>query len=230
MSRLLVHVEGETEETFVNEILSPHLYSLGYEMVGARLLGNARQRQLRGGIKPWSVVRRDIVRHLREDSGSIATTMVDYYGLPHAGNEAWPGKVAATMRPFTQKASTVETAIHNDISAEIGTSFNARRFVAFVVMHEFEGLLFSDCAAFARGVARPELQPQLLAIRNQFATPEEINDSPATHPSRRVLNLMPKYQKPLHGNVAAIKIGLGTIRGACPHFADWLDRLEASAK
>ena len=42
MSRLLVHVEGETEETFVNELLRPHLAGRGWSVVSARLLGNAR--------------------------------------------------------------------------------------------------------------------------------------------------------------------------------------------
>jgi hypothetical protein len=36
-----------------------------------------------------------------------------------------------------------------------GGRFDPRRFVPFVVMHEFEGLLFSDCAAFSRGIAAP---------------------------------------------------------------------------
>ena len=42
VSRLLVHVEGETEETFVNKVLSPYLYNLGYSEVSARLMGNDR--------------------------------------------------------------------------------------------------------------------------------------------------------------------------------------------
>ena len=32
MTRLLIHVEGQTEETFVNAVLGPHLYKLGYSM------------------------------------------------------------------------------------------------------------------------------------------------------------------------------------------------------
>ena len=43
MRRLLVHVEGQTEETFVNEVLREYLVNRGYHSVGARLLGNARQ-------------------------------------------------------------------------------------------------------------------------------------------------------------------------------------------
>lgn len=51
VTRLLIHVEGETEETFVNEVLRPHLLHSGYARVSARLLGNARQRDRRGGIR-----------------------------------------------------------------------------------------------------------------------------------------------------------------------------------
>lgn len=74
-SRLLVHVEGQTEETFVNEVLRDHLVARGYHFVGARIVGNARQR---GGIRPWLSVRIDIRNHLLEDPGCVATTMIDY--------------------------------------------------------------------------------------------------------------------------------------------------------
>ena len=67
MARLLVHVEGQTEETFVNEILRSHLLHCGYESVSARIVGNARLRSRRGGIRPWLAVRKDIINHLRED-------------------------------------------------------------------------------------------------------------------------------------------------------------------
>ena len=33
MARLLVHVEGQTEEAFVNEVLREHLVGVGYESV-----------------------------------------------------------------------------------------------------------------------------------------------------------------------------------------------------
>ena len=81
MTRLLVHVEGETEESFVNAVLAPHLYGRGFRSVDARLLGNSRRRDRRGGIGSWRAARRDIVAHLKEDRGSFATTMVDYYGM-----------------------------------------------------------------------------------------------------------------------------------------------------
>jgi len=139
-------------------------------------------------------VRTDIVNHLREDQGCVATTMV-----------------------------------REDLASEMGNRFDAGRFVPFVVMHEFEGLLFSDCAAFSRGIGREDLEVSLREIRSAFTTPEDINDSPVSAPSKRIESLVPGYQKPLLGLLAVLEIGLFRIRQECPHFDGWLKRLESLA-
>ena len=227
MARLLVHVEGQTEEDFVNFVLRDYLLHCGYQSVSARIIGNARLRRRRGGIRPWLTVRKDIINHLRQDPGCIATTMVDFYGLPQHGDRAWPGRVAAVGASGHQKASVVEEALRDDLAHVMGTDFDITRFLPFVVVHEFEGLLFSDCAAFARGICRPDLEPSLSQIREGFATPEEIDDSPATAPSKRVEDLVPGYDKPLLGTLAILEIGLDSIRAECPHFNRWLHQLES---
>jgi hypothetical protein len=227
--RLLVHVEGETEEMFVNEVFRGNLLTSGYERVGARLLGNARQRDRRGGIRSWDIVRRDIIRHLTQDPGCIATTMIDYYGLPQSGEKAWPGRAQATSLAVPNRGPHVEAALLDDLSNHMGTGFDRRRFLPFVTMHEFEGLLFSDCEAFARGVGQGGLADSLQGIRDQFDTPEDINDSPITAPSKRLEALIPGYVKPLFANLAALEIGLEAITGACPHFRTWRGELEARA-
>lgn len=226
MTRLLVHVEGETEESFVNEMLAPHLYNRGFTKVSARLVGNARLRDRRGGIRSWSAVRKDIFNHLKEDPGCLATTMVDYYALPQSGSRAWPGREAAGAVPFDRKAASVEAALSVDVCQEMGTGFDPERFIPFVMMHEFEGLLFSDCEAFGRGIGRPELAQDFQAIRDQFDSPEEINDDPLTAPSKRVESLAPRYEKALLGTLAILEIGLETLRNECPHFRNWLTQLE----
>jgi|SRR5215472_9063065 len=165
MPRLLVHVEGETEEAFVNELLAAPLLARGYERVSARLIGNARQRDRRGGIRGWEIVKRDIARHLSEDPGCIATTMIDYYALPQSGDKAWPGRGAAASMPVVAKGPHVEAAILSDLTNHMGPDFDGRRFLPFVVVHEFEGLLFSDCEAFARGVGRETLAQSFQNIR-----------------------------------------------------------------
>ncbi len=226
MPRLLIHVEGQTEENFVNEVLGRHLVGVGYEAVSARIVGNARLRRGRGGIRSWHSVRKDIINHLRQDVGCTATTMVDFYGLPESGDGAWPGRAEAVHAEPDSKAAFVEQALAEDLAKEFGPGFDRRRFVPFVVVHEFEGLLFSDCAAFAKAIARTELEAPLTLIRNAFQTPEHINDSAVTCPSRRVKALLPEYEKPIFGTLAALEITLDRIRAQCPHFDGWLQRLE----
>ena len=223
MTRLLVHVEGETEERFVNQVLAPHLYGFKYSGVSARLMGNTRQWSKRGGIRAWTTVRKGIMNHLRQDSGCIVTTMVDYYGMP----KSWPRRMEAGKLTFPQNVQTVENALATDVSEQMPTNFNPDRFVPYVMMHEFEAMLFSDCKRFADGIGHPKQASAFQAIRNQFATPEEINDFPETAPSKRIELLVPGYQKPLLGALASSKIGLNTIRSACPHFRSWLTRLES---
>jgi hypothetical protein len=230
MARLLIHVEGQTEESFVNEILRDHLVSKGYYSVEARIIGNARLRERRGGIRSWLSTRKDIINHLREDPDCIATTMVDFYGLPQTAPGEWPGRARSSgMRTVEEKARCVQDAVREDVITAMGHRFDSNRFVPFVVMHEFEGLLFSDCAAFSRGIGRFDLEVGLRRIREEFATPEEINDSPITAPSKRVEALIPEYQKPLLGILAVLEIGLDRIRQECPHFDSWLAELESHA-
>lgn len=231
MARLLIHVEGQTEEDFVNEVLRDHLVSKGYHSVEARIVGNARLRQRRGGVRPWPSVKTDIMNHLREDKGCVATTIVDYYALPEKGPGGWPGREQSKgLTSIEAKATCVQNAVGKDLLLAMGDPFDANRFVPFVVMHEFEGLLFSDCAAFSRGIGRSDLKVSLEEIRAAFATPEEINDSPITAPSKRVQALVPGYEKPLLGVLAVLEIGLSRIREECPHFNGWLKQLESRVR
>jgi hypothetical protein len=123
--RLLVHVEGQTERQFVNEVLRGHLLANGYQSVAARVIGNAG-RQV--GIRSWADARKDIIGHLKEDPACIATTMVDYYGLPAKKGRAWPGREKATLLRSEQRAQCVEQALMDDVSADMG---DPRRFVPF---------------------------------------------------------------------------------------------------
>ncbi len=223
MTRILLHVEGQTEETFVNRVLAPHLYERGFHEVSARLMGNARQRGRRGGVRKWEAIRSDILNHLRGDSGRAVGLMVDYYAMPNT----WPGRVEARNATVPREmAVIVESSLAADISRELGDSFNPDRFTPYVMIHEFEAMLFSDCEAFARSIERPDLAVEFQEIRDEFNSPEDIDDSPYTAPSKRIQNLVPGYRKPTMGTLAALGIGLEKIQEECPHFKEWLEHLE----
>ena len=225
MTRLVVLAEGQTEEGFVNNILSTHLYSIGYTGVRTHLLGNVRHQVREGGIVPWTMAERDIVDDLLQDQDAIVTTMVDYYRLP----DSWPGRSDAAMkRTVVEQSATVENAVLEQVAASL-SNFNPGRFIPYVVMHEFEALLFSDPRQFANGIGDPTLAPSFHTIRNAFATPEHIDDSPETHPSKRIADLVSGYNKPRMGLLAVQSIGLDSIRSECSLFDKWITRLEQAA-
>ncbi|MCR9238578.1 MAG: DUF4276 family protein [Alphaproteobacteria bacterium] len=226
MTRLLVHVEGQTEEEFVNEVLAPHLYNFGFTWVAARLVGGPRARKRRGGICGWPIVRTEVAKHLSDDTNAFATTIVDYYALPKSGVNGWPGRDTCEHLAVPQQAQHIVDALAADFSARHGEHL-AGRFIPFIAMHEFEGLLFSHPDRMAQGMGLSALSGSFQNIRGSFATPEHINDSPITAPSKRILDLVPGYQKVLHGNLAAIEVSLPTMRSECEVFASWLSRLEA---
>ena len=103
-----------------------------------------------------------------------------------------------------------------------------QRFIPYVQMYEFEGLLFSDPAALARSIGKAKLENRFFEIRADGNTPEHINDDSHTAPSKRIIHLVDGYalQKPLLARRAAEEIGLPRIRQECPLFNAWLAKLE----
>ena len=94
--------------------------------------------------------------------------MVDYYALPAEGEGAWPGRAEARALAFENRARRVEDTLLAEVCGELAEPTHSCRFIPFVVMHEFEAMLFSDCERFANAIGRPELTQSLQAIRDDF--------------------------------------------------------------
>ena len=204
MIRLAISVEGQTEEEFVNRVLADHLRPNGVEPQPVLLGG-------RGGDVTVERLARDMAKLL--PSFNYVTSLVDFYGFR--------GKGSATV-------DQLEKIIDESVIDNIQSSWDHSRVFSYVQQHEFEGLLFSDVHAFASLINVPDgAVATMQAIRSQFSTPEDINDSSDTAPSKRIAELIPRYQKVVHGSVLAAEIGLEAIRAACPRFNAWLTRLES---
>ena len=214
MSRVRVLMEGQTEETFVNEILSPHLNHMG-------IYPHAFLFRKKGGSFAYQRARKEILNSMKEDNTLICTTMVDFYGMP----KDWPGRTESqSCRNYQDKAQRVEQALSEDIVTIMGDSWNPARFIPYVQMHEFEALLFSDISVLAADDMR--ISMQLACILGSFSCPEEINDNYNTCPSRRIKQHIENYVKTVDGIIAARKIGLKKMRRECPHFNEWITKLE----
>jgi hypothetical protein len=222
MVRVKVIVEGQTEEIFVRKVLAGFFELKGIYLY-ALLTGKPTGR---GGVPRWQKARRDFLIALKQDPKTIVTTMFDYYGMPLC----WPGREESKGKSAKQAHTIIEAAIAEDIYKYLGNSFDKRRFIPYVQMHEFEALLFSDTTVFAQSLGDTSFKTDFQAIRKKFVTPEEINDDPLTAPSKRIAGIYNSYDKTSDGPLAAEKIGIEKIRAECPHFNEWMSRLELLAQ
>ena len=215
MKRAHVLVEGQTEETFVQGVLRPHLLQQEIELTPV-LVATKRLKsggKFKGGITDYGKVRNDLLRLLGDTSADLVTTMMDFYGLP----ADFPG-----MRTLPRRAASSERADH--LEAALRADLGHGRFFPYLSLHEFEALLFTAPAEV--DVTFPGCRKALEEICSRVASPEEINDGKETHPAARLARLIPTYRKPLHGPTISGRIGLPSLRARCPHFNDWVTRLE----
>lgn len=210
MTRLLVICEGQTEAEFVRTCLEPHLRGHGLA-VHPSLLKTRPGKQGGGTV---SVER--VAQHIRFEYHHFdcITTLLDLYGFGHAAG---------------RDKQALEAAILEATSRQI-PDLRADRVVPHVQRYEFETLLFSDIDAFewVQNGWSDETRAKLQAIRDQYETPEDINDSPQTAPSKRIMAVFSggQYGKVAHGPLIAEAIGMERMRAECPGFNAWVTRLE----
>lgn len=218
MKRILILVEGQTEETFVRDILEPHLLPKGLSLTPTLIVTKRLKAggNFKGGIIRYEQAKGDLRRLLQDSNAVQVTTLFDFYGLP----DDFPGMATRPVGTCYARVTHVERAFAADI--------NHPRFLPFLALHEFEAFVFTDPARCASLFSdAPQLVTALQQHRASVNSPEEINEGPQTAPSKRILQAYPGYQKTLHGPLAVLEIGLPALRAACPHFNQWLTALEA---
>ncbi len=218
-ARLNFIVEGQTEETFVKNILGPHLESLSIETAWRSVeTGRKGGYVHRGGLSRYAQAKRDITAWMNEDADARFTTMFDLYGLP----EDFPGNKdeALTGNPY-RRVEGLEQALREDISDP--------RFIPYIQLHEFEALLLADPQKLdVQFYDRPKGIRSLVTMASRFESPELIDEGGETAPSKRIIKKIPEYKhrKRSAGPIVASYIGLPTLRSRCAHFGEWVRELE----
>jgi hypothetical protein len=221
MKKVLIYVEGQTEETFVRDVLAPFLWQKCQIVLTPTLARTKRTKSgqtFKGGIVSYEQVKRDILRLLGDSSAVLVTTMIDYYGLPND----FPGKASLPAGTPYERVQYLEQAFKNDIGHS--------KFLPFLVLHEFEAFVLVNPENLGRVLPLYKNRLSNLVTNIGSIPPEEINEGADTHPSARILQHLPGYQKRLHGPRVVQHTGLSTIRNKCPHFKDWLIGLENLCK
>lgn len=216
MTRVLMLVEGQSEESFVKRTLAPHLAGYGV-FVQVIVLWTKRLASgggHRGGACNWGQIRHNLDA-LRADSHAWLTTLLDFYGLP----DDVPGyQEARSPGDPRQRVNALQARL----AAEVGHP----RFIPFLALHEFEAWIFADSKALAAHFGRAELEQLAAKAIAMAGEPERINHGPDTHPKARLRAMGVGYKETSDGPILLDKIGIPAIRAACPHFADWLSQLE----
>lgn len=218
---LNIVVEGQTEETFVNQVLREHLGQKDIWVFARRVSTSRKEgRKHRGGLIKYDHSRRDISQWLKQErrENVRVTTLFDVYGLPND----FPGYAEAQQAqdPY-EKAEILEDAF--------GTDIGDSRFIPYFQLHEFEALLFCDPKQLAAEFDAREADIQkLVDVVTHFGNPELINDDPNTAPSKHIIAAIPEYagRKQSAGPIVAQQIGLDHLRSGCRHFDQWINRLE----
>jgi len=219
--RLYITVEGQAERKFADDVLRPHLAAFSVD-VKTRVVLTNRKLGKRGGILDFEKIHGDLHRLMREDRHPEArfTTMVDLYALP----SEFPGWAEARQkREPKERVAALEEAFR----ANLGDS----RFLPYIQLHEFEALLYCDLSQLQQRIADSERAFAALAKEVRGIEPEEIDEGATTAPSKRIINHVPIYDrlKVRVGAPAATAIGLPGLRAKCPHFNEWVTRLERLA-
>ena len=217
MRRVYIVVEGQTEQEFVNTVISPYLQEFGVFNITPVLIRTSRNG--RGGMVNyqhlWNTVK-SLLGSSRNDF--VVTTFIDFFRIPN------------TMPRYEEcmaKASKIERvkALESAMNEHIGD----RRFFSYIQLHEFEALLFSNNNCFEYYFSE-ECAKKTNNIVSSYENPEDINSSPEGAPSKRLLALKSDYNKVLEGNLIALEVGIMSMLEKCPRFNGWITQIIDTCK
>jgi len=220
---LHIVVEGDTEERFVNDLLAKHFANFGTYVHCRKLrTGWSGNVQMKGGLLKYPKFRDDVLRWIRADRNRDNvwySSMIDLYGFP-VDDQSPYSKIIRLLPNAYDKVAQLEEAIAQDI--------NHDRFIPYIQLHEFEALVLVDPEKLLDLFIGENTQVVRLKREIAEIPPELINDDPHSAPSKRIQKYLPPYEKikSFAGPLIAEEIGLTTIREACPHFNQWISKLE----
>lgn len=217
MKKVLVLVEGQSEEWFVKKILNPNfnhknIFFIPTILTTKRVFSGPNYK---GGVSTYGKLKRELLKLFNDSSASIVTTMLDYYRIP----TDFPGFNEKPSGNCYQKVKFLEDRFYLDV--------NKRNFIPYLQLHEFEALILSQIEKFEK--VFPENIEEIEKLRQlieKYKSPEEINENPQTAISKRIKEILPEYEKILHGQLILMNSNLDKIRDKCSHFNNWLKKIE----
>jgi hypothetical protein len=168
------------------------------------------------------MLKQQIETHLKTEPTALVTSFIDYYGLYSKYNfPEWES--SEKIQDQNKRMDALEKGMYNDISEDL-----RHRFIPYLQLHEFEGLLFNDINIIYSQIP-PDSIVNKTELERTFAdydNPEMINNNRSNSPSHRLERIIKGYNKIVYGDILAEAIGLQRIRSKSPRFNDWISKLE----
>ena len=214
---IYIVAEGQTEEEFVRSLIQPHFVSK-HNFYDVRAIKMETSPGHKGGDVSFGRYRKNVELLLKQERDIVVTSLIDFYKL----RTDFPKyKESKKQKEVKDRVIYLENACAEVIGHD--------RFIPYIQLHEFEALLFSSKRgfdAYFSGLSKSNVV-ELEEIFKQYPNPEMINDSDTTAPSKRLVRLIPDYQKVLYGNTIALENGFQVILDKCPRFSAWIMLLES---
>lgn len=230
--RLKMLVEGQTEEAFASKILGPHLARFDIFLEAPTIVFTKREEnglRQKGGGSSFGKIEHQLLLLIRGDNDPDCrfTSMFDFYAFPFMGLDFDCSLYPSHQQAVVELERAFQKRIYTRLLAE--TNGVRDRLIPFVMLHEFETLIFADPQKLDWQFVDDSDQPaiaELVRLSQSFANPEDINSSRETAPSQRILDVLRAYHKPTDGIEVVSQIGIPALKAKCPHFRQWVERLE----
>lgn len=217
MKNVYIYCEGQTEESFINKIMYPCFLNMGIFVYPIICTTKRTPKQkFKGGVNDYEKIKKELIMICKDHSNEQVTTMFDYYAMP----ENTPGI-------YLQNPDVHERI--EEIEAKINEDIGQRNCMFHFMVHEFESVLFSKPESFEI-IANKIVVDSIQGIKNNFPSPEHINNSPSTAPSKRLIELIPNYAKVRNGTLLSKDMGIDIIMEECPHFKKWILKIKEFAQ
>lgn len=209
MIRIAISVEGQSEEAFVKSLLIPFFRKCNIELTPIIVTTSKDScgRKHKGGCININRIKNEIKKLL--PTFDYVTTFYDFYGFKNRN---------------TNNVDELEKKLYE--------LFNNHKFIPYIQKYEFETLLFCKPEYFNEYFLDDTITKEMRKIINEFNNDiEDINDSPATAPSKRIKNLFEmineKYDKVFYGEAILSDIGLEVIKQKAKRFNTWIEKIKS---
>lgn len=228
--QIVIVAEGPTEQQFILNHLTPYLHDMSGGRIKVQAItvktGRAANGKAYSGGGSWySKSGRGYDQLIRgllsQPQWNLVSTMIDYYAFPQDFI-----KRAGLHNPELQE-------LENQMLNRYKKAAKFGNWLPFVVKHEFETLVIAAALHGSSNVFSNSEVREMQRWAKKARGVEEINNSPHTAPSKRIIKLKAgstvQYRKIEDSSEIFERTRLEDVMSECPHFKTWVQSLLSTA-